>query len=42
VVSYEETKDQVEEEARKQGMVELGVYKWVILWTGVRCTIEWR
>ena len=27
VVSYEETKDQVEEEARKQGKVELGVYK---------------
>ena len=27
VVSYEETTDQVEEEARKQGKVELGVYK---------------
>ncbi|OQU75975.1 hypothetical protein SORBI_3010G066200 [Sorghum bicolor] len=26
-VSYEETKDQIEEEARKQGKVELGVYK---------------
>jgi ATP-binding cassette, subfamily C (CFTR/MRP), member 10 len=27
VVCYEETKDRVEEEARKQGKVELGVYK---------------
>lgn len=27
VASYEEPKDQVEEEARKEGKVELGVYK---------------